>query len=100
MLLQLRIPEARPQRARSRWCHRDHHRLRPLALLEPEVAIRWQDGRHEVPAVPRAHSYQLELEAIGNAIRGDDGPTPLGYGDALGQNWALAALRAAAETPS
>ena len=47
--------------------------------------------------VPFANSYQLELEEVGKAVRGEDNVL-LGRADALGQARAIEALEASAAT--
>jgi xylose dehydrogenase (NAD/NADP) len=68
----------------------------PWHALEPVIELR-RDGRVERIAVEPAHSYQLELENLSDAIRGEAEPL-LGRADALGQARTIEALYRSAET--
>jgi xylose dehydrogenase (NAD/NADP) len=70
----------------------------PWHCAEPGLELTRLDGSVESIEVAVASSYQLELERVGNAIRGNGGPAPLGREDALGQARAIAALYRAAES--
>ena len=69
----------------------------PWHCLEPGIEL-WLDGdlSERIPVEP-ANSYQLELENLSDAIRGETSPL-LGRADALGQARAIDALYRAAET--
>ena len=69
----------------------------PWHCLEPGIEL-WLDGElsERIPVEP-ASSYQLELENLSDAIRGEASPL-LGRADALGQARAIDALYRAAET--
>jgi D-xylose 1-dehydrogenase (NADP+, D-xylono-1,5-lactone-forming) len=66
----------------------------PWHCLEPGIELR-RDGGVERIEVERQDSYQLELENVSDAIRGD-ADLLLGRDDALGQARALEALHASA----
>jgi predicted dehydrogenase len=72
----------------------------PWHCLEPGILLTRADGAVEVIAPAVESSYRLELERVGNAVRGAGGPPPLGREDALGQARAIAALYRAAESGS
>ncbi len=69
----------------------------PWHCLDPGIEL-WLDGKlsERIPVEP-ANSYQLELENLSDAIRGEASPL-LGRADALGQARAIDALYRAAET--
>jgi predicted dehydrogenase len=66
----------------------------PWHVHEPLIEIRRDDGVERVET-GRANSYQLELENLSEAIRGD-GELLLGRADAVGNARALQALYASA----
>jgi xylose dehydrogenase (NAD/NADP) len=67
----------------------------PWHCRRPGIELR-RDGGVEVLDIESADSYQLELENLGDAIRGEGAPL-LGRSDALGQARTLNALYRAAE---
>jgi predicted dehydrogenase len=67
----------------------------PFHVHEPGVELRRESGTERID-VPAANSYRLELENVGDAIRGS-GPLLLGRADAVGQARAIEALYDAAE---
>ena len=67
----------------------------PWHALEPVIELR-RDGAVERIEVERANSYQLELENLSDAIRGEAEPL-LGREDALGQARTIEALYRSAE---
>jgi xylose dehydrogenase (NAD/NADP) len=67
----------------------------PWHALEPVIELR-RDGSVERIAVEPANSYQLELENLSDAIRGEAEPL-LGRDDALGQARTIEALYRSAE---
>ncbi|HEX9495181.1 MAG TPA: Gfo/Idh/MocA family oxidoreductase [Candidatus Limnocylindria bacterium] len=68
----------------------------PWHCLIPGIEIR-RDGRVERIELEQVDSYQLELENLSDAIRGD-GELLLGRADAIGQARALEALHGSATT--
>jgi predicted dehydrogenase len=68
----------------------------PWHVHEPLIEIR-RDGGVERVAIERANNYQLELENLSDAIRGEAEPL-LGRADAVGNARALEALYASAES--
>ena len=68
----------------------------PFHARMPGIELRRQDGTERI-VVERANSYQLELENVADAIRGE-GPLLLGREDALGQARAIDALYRSAST--
>ena len=72
----------------------------PWHGVEPLIELRRADGSLERIEVDRANPYQLELEDVSAAIRGEREPL-LGRDDALGQARMIAGLmRSAAERPA
>jgi predicted dehydrogenase len=67
----------------------------PWHVHEPLIEIR-RDGAVERVETERVNSYQLELENLSEAIRGEAEPL-LGRADAVGNARALEALYASAE---
>ncbi|HEV2711532.1 MAG TPA: Gfo/Idh/MocA family oxidoreductase, partial [Gaiellaceae bacterium] len=67
----------------------------PWHIYEPGIELRRAEGAEQI-AVERANSYRLELENVGDAIRGE-APLLLGRDDAVGQARAIEALYRAAE---
>jgi len=67
----------------------------PWHAHEPLIEIRRDDGVERVE-IERANSYQLELENLSEAIRGEAEPL-LGRADAVGNARAIEALAASAE---
>ena len=65
-------------------------------MHEPGIELRRDDGVERI-ATERADSYQLELENVSDAIRGD-GELLLGREDAVAQARALDALHRSATT--
>jgi xylose dehydrogenase (NAD/NADP) len=70
----------------------------PWHCLKPGIVLTRADGEAEAIAPAVESSYRLELERVGDAVRGGRGPAPLGRDDALGQARAIAALYRAAES--
>jgi len=68
----------------------------PWHVHEPLIEIR-REGAVERVETERVNSYQLELENLSDAIRGEAEPL-LGRADAVGNAWALEALYASAES--
>jgi len=68
----------------------------PWHCLKPTIELRRDDGFEEI-AIEPADSYQLELENLSDAIRGDAEPL-LGRADAVAQSRALEALYRSATT--
>jgi D-xylose 1-dehydrogenase (NADP+, D-xylono-1,5-lactone-forming) len=68
----------------------------PWHIRSPGIELRRGEGVEHIPVEP-ANSYRLELENVGDAIRGI-APLLLGRDDALGQVRALDALYRSAET--
>jgi D-xylose 1-dehydrogenase (NADP+, D-xylono-1,5-lactone-forming) len=62
----------------------------PFHVVSPGIELRRQDGVEQI-ALERANSYQLELENIADAVRGE-APLLLGRGDAVGQARVIEAL--------
>jgi xylose dehydrogenase (NAD/NADP) len=62
----------------------------PFHVASPGIELRRQDGVEQI-ALERANSYQLELENIADAVRGD-APLLLGRDDAVGQARTIEAL--------
>jgi D-xylose 1-dehydrogenase (NADP+, D-xylono-1,5-lactone-forming) len=67
----------------------------PWHARDPGLELRRPGREPELIAVPRANSYQLQLENVSDAIRGE-APLLLGRDDAVGQARALEALYEAA----
>ena len=68
----------------------------PWHCRKPGIELR-RDGEVELVAIEPADSYQLELENLSDAIRGDAQPL-LGREDAVAQARAIGALHRSAET--
>jgi predicted dehydrogenase len=68
----------------------------PWHCQKPGIEVRRDDGVERIE-VERADSYQLELENMSDAIRGEGRPL-LGREDAVGQARALEALHRSATT--
>ncbi len=62
----------------------------PFHVASPGIELRREDGVEDI-ALERANSYQLELENVADAVRGD-APLLLGRDDAVGQARAIEAL--------
>jgi predicted dehydrogenase len=62
----------------------------PFHVASPGIELRSEDGVEHI-ALGRANSYQLELENIADAVRGD-APLLLGRDDAVGQARTIEAL--------
>jgi predicted dehydrogenase len=72
----------------------------PWHCIEPGILLARADGAVEAIVPALENSYRLELERVGDAVRGTGNPPappPLGREDALGQARAIAALYRAAE---
>ena len=69
----------------------------PWHCDQPRIAVSLQGGASREVPVPRANSYQRELEEFGKAVRGDQHEL-LGREDALGQARVVDALFLAADT--
>jgi predicted dehydrogenase len=67
----------------------------PFHIHVPGIELRRESGTERIE-IPAANSYRLELENVGDAIRGR-APLLLGRGDAVGQARAIEALYEAAE---
>jgi D-xylose 1-dehydrogenase (NADP+, D-xylono-1,5-lactone-forming) len=67
----------------------------PWHIYEPGIELRHADGIEQI-AVEHADSYRLELENVGDAIRGE-APLMLGRDDAIRQARTIEALYRAAE---
>jgi D-xylose 1-dehydrogenase (NADP+, D-xylono-1,5-lactone-forming) len=70
----------------------------PWHCLDPGILLTRADGGVEAIAPALESSYRLELERVGDAVRGAGGPPPLGRADALGQARTIDALYRAAES--
>jgi predicted dehydrogenase len=68
----------------------------PWHCKKPVIELRREDGVERIE-IPHEDSYQLELENLSDAIRGEDTPL-LGREDAVGQARALEALHTSATT--
>jgi hypothetical protein len=66
------------------------HVADPFHVTFPGIELRRQDGVEHIE-LARANSYQLELENIADAVRGD-APLLLGRDDAVGQARTIEAL--------
>jgi D-xylose 1-dehydrogenase (NADP+, D-xylono-1,5-lactone-forming) len=63
----------------------------PFHVASPGIELRRQEDGVEHIALARANSYQLELENMADAVRGD-APLLLGRDDAVGQARTIEAL--------
>jgi predicted dehydrogenase len=68
----------------------------PWHVVHPGIELRRDDGTERIE-IEQEDSYRLEVEDLGDAIRGDGGPL-LGRDDALGQARTIAALFESAAT--
>ncbi len=95
--LRLRHVSSQPRRARGRRDRRFALPRRPVALPRSPVIELRTDGEVERIELDPVDSYQLEVENLCDAIRGE-APLLLGREDAVAQARALEALHRSAET--